>query len=255
MYYIPSHLINKNIKVALIGAGGTGSYFALELVKLATAMSAISVESNLSVTIFDAGDVTEANCIRQSFYKTQIGMNKADATTWITNNLHGMDFKSKPKNATAEELGEYDLIITCVDIPSIRYQISEYFKNEKANSYCKCPLWLDTGNTLNSGQLILGETGKQKYLPNICDLYDYSKLSDDDGLKKSCSAMESLSKQSLGVNSFCARIGGQLLSNLFLNGKIANHGAYFNCEELTCDPLKVDLDTWKIYGYQPTDKA
>lgn len=249
MYYIPHTLVNANVKIALVGAGGTGSYFAIELVKLATAMRTLSPESSLEVTIFDGGIVTEANCIRQNFYATQIGLNKADAITWVTNNLHSMNFKSVGKNIKPSDLDGFDLIITCVDLPSIRYQIYQYFNNS-FNAYRKV-LWLDTGNTENSGQLVLGEFGNNKYLPTVCDLYDYSILSDKKGEHKSCSAIESLTKQNLGVNAFCARLGGQLLCNLFLKGRIKNHGAYFDCEELSSYPLNIDLETWKIHGYKP----
>ena len=182
MYYLNNELINKTINVAIIGVGGTGSFFAQEIVKLARAMQYLSVDSKLDVTFYDGGIVTEANCIRQNFFLPHIGMNKADAITWVTNNLHGMDFKSVAKNATSSDLTKYDIIVTCVDVPSIRYQIAQHFNR---NNAFRNPLWLDCGNAQSSGQILLGETGSYKYLPNICDLYDFSELSDDDGLKKS----------------------------------------------------------------------
>ena len=64
--------------------------------------------------------------------------------------------------------------------------------------------------------------------------------------------MESLSKQNLGVNAFAARLAGQLLSNLLLNGKIESHGAYFDCEALTSEPIHIDKETWAIYDYTPS---
>jgi len=255
MFYVPSHLVNTKIKVALVGAGGTGSYLAQELVRLGKALNVLSPETKLEVTIFDDGVVTEANCIRQNFFSTMIGMSKADATVWTTNNLHGMNFIAKSEKATPKSLTAFNLIITAVDIPSIRYEIAQYFDKvvDTTSHYSmdRKLLWLDVGNTQASGNIVLGQFGNDKELPHICDLYDFSNLSDDAGLEKSCSAIESLQKQNLGVNAFCARIGGQLLTNLFLNGSIAYHGAYFDCNEMTVDPINIDKKTWEIYNYHP----
>ncbi|MBD0788228.1 PRTRC system ThiF family protein [Vibrio sp. Y2-5] len=254
MFYLPSHLINRSVTVALIGAGGTGSFLAAELVTLKHVMEIFSPESSLNVTVFDGGVVTEANCIRQNFYKSQIGMNKAAATAWTTNNLHGCNFQAIERNATADELSNFDLIITCVDIPSIRYQIHQKTKNKYRNI-----IWLDTGNNDTAGQIILGElangTNSEKLLPTVCDLYDFSEQSDEQGNKKSCSAMESLSKQNLGVNATSARHAAQLLTNLFTKGYIEYHGTYFNTEDLSSNPIKIDPEVWAVHGYKPTAKA
>lgn len=252
MFRLPISWFGRHIRVALIGGGGSGSAMVQELVRLSTTLNALDCQTDLDVTIFDGSNVTEANITRQVFFPTQVGQNKADALVWTANNLHGKNWKAVPKNLsmTNSDANSFDLIITAVDKPSVRYEIS------KLRPYSQT-LWLDMGNGAVDGQVILGElwNSEKKELPHICDLYDYENLSDEDSLKKSCSASESVSRQELGVNQFAARIAGQLMWNLFRHGAIESHGAHFNARLLEVDPIKIDEQTWAMYGYVPPKKS
>lgn len=243
MYAIPMRLLGTKIKVALIGLGGSGSAMAKELIQLDTTLTALDSQCGLEVTLFDGSVVTQANTARQSFFPSQVGANKAQATAWTANNLYGKNWNAVDQHITdLTQLQNFDVIITALDRPSVRYEIS------KLKSNC---LWLDMGNDATAGQVVLGELSRtaSKTLPTICDLYDYSQLSDADALIKSCSAEESIQRQQLGVNQFAARIGAQILWNLFRHGKIESNGAYFDVSTLRVDPITTD--DWAILGWTP----
>ncbi|WP_428774872.1 PRTRC system ThiF family protein [Vibrio sp.] len=243
-YRLPLRLIGQTLNVALIGVGGTGSAMAKELIQLDTCLRALDANSGLSVTLFDGRNVTEANIARQSFFPSQVGHNKAEATVWTANNLYGKNWRAEGHLESNAQLAGFDLIITALDRPSTRFEISR-------NATHRTQLWLDMGNDATSGQIVCGElTLADKLLPNICDLYDYSQLSDEDADMKSCSADESITRQQLGVNQFAARLGAQILWNLLRNGELEVHGAYFDCQSLHVDPIRVG--EWQVFGYEPT---
>jgi PRTRC genetic system ThiF family protein len=251
MYKLPLNFFGKRLSVALIGAGGSGSAIFNELIRLDTTLNALDTQSGLDVTVFDGSNVSHANITRQTFFVSQIGSNKADALVWSSNNLHGKQWQAVPKHFIADQktLEKYDIIITALDRPSVRYEIS------KAASMYSKTLWLDMGNDATEGQVVLGELKRSasKELPHICDLYDYSQLSDKDALIKSCSAEESISRQELGVNQFAARIGAQVLWNALRHGSIESHGAMFNAKTLEVTPIHCDPNTWALYGYKPQE--
>lgn len=240
MYNLPVELAGKVLKIALVGVGGSGSAMVKELIQLDTTLRALDPLSGLSVTLIDGSVVTQANIARQSFFPSQVGQNKAVASVWTANNLYAKKWEAYPHHLeSVSMLQQFDIVITALDRPSVRLSISK----SKGRF-----LWLDMGNNATQGQVVLGEvTGGKKKLPTICDLYDYSKLTDADADIKSCSAEESISRQQLGVNQFAARISGQLLWNLLRNGKIESNGAYFDVQALTVDPIgKAD---WNILGW------
>ncbi|MFL7013650.1 PRTRC system ThiF family protein [Enterovibrio norvegicus] len=249
MYKLPMNLLGKPLKVLVIGVGGTGSAIAKELVQLDTTLKALDERGGFDVTLADGSNVSEANIARQSFFPTQVGENKAEAMAWTANNLYGKEWHAMnthfdvSKNASV--FRSFDIVITALDRPSVRYAISL----SKANF-----LWLDMGNDATSGQVVIGEVStKEKTLPNICDFYDYSELSDADAEIKSCSAEESISRQELGVNQFAARIGAQLLWNLIRHGELKSNGAFFDAKALSVDPIT--KDEWQFLGFETTRQS
>ncbi|MGR5347314.1 PRTRC system ThiF family protein [Vibrio mediterranei] len=248
--YYNSDLSGRNLKIALVGCGGTGSYLSKELIQIAKTMKALDPDSNLSVTYYDPSTVTESNLARQNFFPTMVGCNKAEALVWEANNLHGLSFKANNQAFSASNLSSYHLIITALDRPSTRFKLYEAGMKKSGKT-----LWLDCGNDATSGQILLGELCDTKgtRLPTICDFFDYSTLTDDEADRKSCSAIESLYRQQPGVNATAARIAGQLLNNLLFSGQLTTHGAFFDAKSLSSSPIDVNGDEWDIFGY--TSKA
>nr|WP_301334101.1 PRTRC system ThiF family protein [Vibrio agarivorans] len=238
----------RKINIAVIGCGGTGSFIVDSLIGLDTALKQLG-HQGLSVRMFDGSNVTPTNLIRQKFLPFQVGENKAKALEFIANSLHEKDFVAVPEyfnisNKYNNEVHTADLIITCVDKPSVRYALSQLNNADT--------MWLDCGNGRSSGNVVLGDMKPkpQKALPNICDLYDYSQLSDADSEVKSCSAEQSISRQEFGVNQHCASHAISILWNLVRNGTIDHHGVHFDLKAGTVDPIKVCENEWLTYGYE-----
>ncbi|WP_199438514.1 PRTRC system ThiF family protein [Vibrio owensii] len=239
--FIDNSLTDRSLSIALVGCGGTGSFLVDELIALDTALKALDPHNALTVTLYDPSTVTQANLVRQKFFPTQIGMNKAEALAWTANNLHGKSFSYKADAFDPKIHRAHNIIITALDKPSTRLNLYNELLNQTHR------FWLDCGNDDQSGNVVLGELGFKKEgvrLPTVCDFFDYSTLSDADSEIKSCSALESLTRQKLGVNATCARIAGQVLFNLVINGSLKNNGAIFDIEDLSVSPLEIGGNEW-----------
>ncbi len=66
----------------------------------------------LTVTFYDPSVVTQANIARQTFFETQVGMNKAEAICWTANCLHGKNWQSVGKCFELSDFYKFDIIIT-----------------------------------------------------------------------------------------------------------------------------------------------
>ncbi|PSU31662.1 PRTRC system ThiF family protein [Photobacterium lutimaris] len=250
---LPSNLINKEINITLIGCGGTGSHIGVcELTQLDSTIKALGGKG-IMVTMVDGSDVTTANLSRQRFFPHQVGSNKAEALTFIANNFYQKEWQCVPQNLDPSTLTRHpcitgaDIIITAVDSASFRYQLHQATKDYPLRN----KLWLDCGNDDVSGQVICGEMGCNRTVPCVTDLFDYSTI-EDESAAKSCSAEESIARQTLGVNATAARHASQLLWNIIRFGETDIHGVFFNCLEMTSNPLSVCEEEWAIYGYTPT---
>ncbi|PSX18354.1 PRTRC system ThiF family protein [Photobacterium kishitanii] len=243
-------LIISKPSIALIGAGGSGSFMFRELLGLNSLLSRIG-GNGFIVSVFDPNSVREANLGRQAFFDDELGLNKAEALV-SSEQMQGRcgDWLAFSKKFDIQTANKYDVVITAVDVPRVRYELGKYWASKTIN---KKTLWLDLGNDDCSGQTILGNLGNDVdvnglRLPNCYDLYNESYNVDSDD-KKSCSLDDAILKQNYGVNQMAARIAAQLLTNLFRNGEIDVHGAFFNCITMTTTPLLIDPTAWKMFGY------
>lgn len=244
-------LLSNVVNVFVVGAGGTGSLVIEGLVKQHMAMKALGHPHGLHVTIMDDDFVSEANVGRQGFYPCDVGLPKAAVLATRINMSYGLDWKAKVARLDESARGtNADIVIGCVDNRKARKAILENFEG----SY-----WLDIGNRLDNGQVILGEIPRQwerqkaGRLPHAADLFpemiDESADAEDD--LPSCSLADALEKQSLLVNRGVALYALNLLWELFRFGQIESHGVFVNMKASRTSPLMIDADVWKRMGYNP----
>ena len=128
-----------------------------------------------------------------------------------------------------------------------RATIRDAVSNWSMTSY-----WLDAGNSLDSGQFILGEPLNQRNrrsrlrLRSAAELYP--EIVDpglDDDTEPSCSAVEALERQSPFVNSVLAQHALALLARLFRYGEISYHGGFVNLATGATSVLRIDPHCWK----------
>lgn len=244
-HVIKPSLLTNAVDVVVVGAGGTGSHMLMGLAQLHHAMLALGHPGGLNVAVYDSDTVSPTNVGRQMFFPSDVGRNKADVLVHRINMAMGVNWAAIPRRLDAVS-NHTDILIGCVDNRATRGLIHSF--NHWGSMY-----WLDMGNTSHSGQIILGQIGRDKELPNIGDLFpetiDPSLDAGDD--TPSCSMAEALEKQSLFINRAMALYGLNLLSELFRHGKIDYHGVFVNLKTARTTPLKIDPQAWARMGYAP----
>ncbi|MBK4737906.1 PRTRC system ThiF family protein [Noviherbaspirillum pedocola] len=246
-------LLRRQVRVAVIGAGGTGSQLMNNLARLHLALLALGHPGGLHVTLWDDDVVSAANVGRQSFYPVDIGAAKASTIVNRLNLGFQLNWSSRVRRIDAgSDLDRADIIIGCVDNRKARLAIL------KAADRNRVLYWLDCGNRLGDGQVVLGEVcplrakqRKELRLPHAADLYpeliDPSLDAEDD--VPSCSLADALEKQALFINTLVAMFACNVLTELFRHGQITYHGVFVNLKSGRTSPLQVSEDVWKRFGY------
>src|SRR6478752_10729904 len=112
---IPGALLNKKVRVTVVGCGGTGSAVAAGLPYLHQAMLAWGHPHGLEVTLVDGDRISRSNCVRQPFSESEIGLYKAVVLATRINLFWGLEWKGAPEFLDEGWREETDLIIGCVD--------------------------------------------------------------------------------------------------------------------------------------------
>lgn len=254
-HQLPARLLSTQVRVLLVGAGGTGSRILEKLVCLHRALIAKGHPHGLTVTVVDPDTVSPANIGRQAFYPGDVGCFKADVLVNRANMILGnVVWQSVvAKLDTRSGLEGYDLVIGAVDNRAARLGILRSLEN----CFGGVRYWLDTGNRANDGQVVLGQvpsrkrtTDKELRLPHVGELYpeliDPAAKQPDQG--PSCSLAEALEKQSLFINPTVSDFAMNLLWNLFTQGQIDTHGAFINLQRMMVTPLRIDPKVWERFG-------
>lgn len=241
-------LLDRPLRVRVIGVGGTGSMFLDGLASLHTTLVALG-QPGLATIAYDADTITEFNRGRQRFTRSDIGLNKAIALIHRINAFYECEWEAEPSLATADDAQDCDLFVTCVDSASYRYSVGAAWEKRKTNA-----LWLDLGCGTDNGQCILGNLGQAPgRIPNVYDLYkDQLRDPPKDDLP-SCSMAEALSRQSLPVNRIVADLALNLLYHLIRNGTLDHHGVQFHLNPMRTAAMPVDAGVWSFYGYATPD--
>lgn len=256
-HLLNGELLNRRIRVQLVGVGGSGAQIAGCLARLDVAMRAFGHPCGLHVQAFDNGRVREANIGRQIYSRADIGQNKAVLTIHRLNLFHGLDWDALPcriEEHWEAHLGNKspDILISCVDTATARRHIHEHLFDGRGRTR----YWLDLGNREADGQVCLGEplhgdrpeSENGLRLPCVTELYPELLVPEKEIPAPSCSARLSLSAQGLFVNDLAARYASQLLYQLFTAGRLHHHAVLFNLASQRSVPIDVDPAAWHRFG-------
>lgn len=246
MHKVPGRLLEDPVRVVVVGCGGTGSAVAGGLPYLNEALLAFGHPHGLRITLIDGDVVSETNCVRQPFTRSEVGHPKAVLLATRLNLFWGLDCEAVHGYVGKVDPPWADLVIGCVDTREARREIQLAYRD-------RAYYWLDFGNEESIGQYILGEltapriaTGdtedlgagwkaervlEGKRLPHVGDLFPElldPQFDRDDG--PSCSAAEALTRQAPFINQVLANHGLALLARLFRYGQIEHHGGHVNLE-------------------------
>lgn len=245
-------LLEKKVRVTVVGCGGTGSAIAAGLPYLHQAMLALGHPHGLDVTFVDGDRVSKANCVRQPFSESEIGLYKATVIATRINLFWGLGWKGTPVFLDESWRGDTDIVIGCVDSRKDRRAILS------SQAYWNSYYWLDIGNNANSGQYVLGQPDNRKVekgalrLPTVDELFEEivdPKLDKRDKLP-SCSAIEALQRQEPFVNQTLAYQALAMLGRLFRHGRISYHGGFLNIATGHTSSLPVDPAVWQRIASQ-----
>ena len=204
IHRIHPELLERQVRVLVVGCGGTGSAVVAGLPYLHQSLVAHGHPGGLHVTVVDGDTISPINCVRQPFARSEVGLNKAIVLVNRLNLFWGLKWEAVPaylhpgafisRSYSGDDL-RANIVLGCVDTPAARATI-----RDAAGKWSRVQYWLDLGNDAESGQFILGEplnerTRRSKLRlrsavelsPEICD------PSLDNDAEPSCSAVEAWS--------------------------------------------------------------
>jgi len=240
------HLVNPifqfpidTIKIVVFGIGGTGSLLLSNLARMNNALKSIG-HMGIKVIAIDDDIVESHNVGRQMFYPPDIGRKKAEVLITRINNSYGFDWQSYSErlNEKTEVYKSFktNLVFSCVDSIESRKFIkkfceksAEYSKNS-AKEF-KLYYWIDCGNTKDTGQVkIASYNNKTKKLFDVFHIWK--------GIEKniipdmpSCSAVDSLRKQDLFINSFVALAAANITWNIMRSDRLDYDTVFVNSDD------------------------
>ena len=253
---IHPELLQGQVRVLVVGCGGTGSAVVAGLPYLHQSLVAHGHPGGLHVTVVDGDTISPVNCIRQPFARSEVGLNKAIVLVNRLNLFWGLKWEVVPaylhpgafvsRSYFGDDLRAH-IVLGCVDTRAARATI-----RDAVGKWSRVQYWLDLGNDAESGQFILGEPLNERnrrsklrlrsaveLYPEICD------PSLDNDAEPSCSAVEALERQSPFVNATLAQHALALLARLFRYGEISYHGGFINLASGATSVLRIDPRCWK----------
>ena len=252
---VPGVLLQKKVRIAVVGCGGTGSAMAAGLPYLHQAIVARGHPYGLDVILIDGERISRTNCVRQPFSESEIGLHKATVLATRINLFWGLGWKAVPHFVDESWGHETDILIGCVDSRAARNAIT------RTPTYWNCRYWLDLGNNADSGQFVLGQPENQRNrarelrLPTAAELFPElvnAKLDKKDRLP-SCSSLEALARQEPFVNQTLAYQALAMLARLFRYGRLSYHGGFLNLRTGRTTSLAIDPVLWQRLRTQPAD--
>ncbi len=256
IHRIHPELLQRQVRVLVVGCGGTGSAVLAGLPYLHQSLVALGHPGGLHVTVMDGDAISPTNCVRQAFARPEIGLNKAIVLVnrlnlfwglkWeaIPNHLKGGTFISR--SYSGDDLHAH-IVVGCVDTRAARATIRDAVGKWGTVSY-----WLDLGNNADTGQFILGEPLNERNRRSHLRLRSADELYpeivdaslDDDG-QPSCSAAAAIEKQEPFINSTLAQHALALLTRLFRYGTLCYHGGFINLSTGIGSRLPIDTSMWR----------
>lgn len=235
----------------LIGTGGTGSWLAPHIVRIAKLLSELQEE--VSVTFWDYDTVETKNIYRQNFCSAETGMNKAAALAQRYGLAWGIPIqvveepfsgRHNTLSKSIEHFHRWDrnvVFVTCVDRNAARQEVAKVCKDYPA-------WWLDTGNLKTSGQVSIGRELFDKepsplrlasvttwtpapslQFPNIMKS-EKEEVQPVDYRDMSCAELALVDEQGISINHSIASAAASMLARMLVTRDLRYHCAYVSLE-------------------------
>jgi PRTRC genetic system ThiF family protein len=221
------------IRIVLIGVGGTGSHVLGGLARMDQALKQGYEQHGIHLYAWDPDVVEKHNVGRQTFMVNEIGMYKSDAMIQRCNRAYGTSWDSFPKKFNYDDIPldtpsqNIDFVITCTDNVASRKYIDEIYRRPTPFN------WIDAGNFNVGGQVLASFYP----MPTIFDLFSVEEAKKR---KPSCSMIESLTQQEFGVNMIMASwVIHYVWTLIHMKHKPIHRGVFINLITGTTNPIKL----------------
>ncbi len=256
------------LRYVLIGCGGTGSWLAPHVVRLARFLREANW-ANVVVTFVDPDVVEPKNVFRQNFGTAEIGAHKAETLALRLGPAWGVEIHVHTtrfdKKMIEWNYGDVGVLIGCVDNAMARKAIADALDCHGGNGGMysngdpSLPhlWWLDAGNGENTGQVLLGSTSSLKVLhfafphypdstycvhlpaphlqhPDLLELRPIENKTTEGLSATSCAQLVWTGDQSPSINSMVANLAVSYLWRLFTDKQgLTTFATYCNLEALS----------------------
>ena len=230
----------SQLRLVLIGCGGTGSWLAPAVARLASVQREQGKE--VVIEFWDHDTVEAKNIPRQNFCAAELGLNKAVTLGARYGQAWGLEIGAQPRrfDGKLSSFNGVTIVLGCVDNATARRHIANALKLHWCPPRSRT-WWLDCGNEESSGQVLLGNTADKSYLakaftgPKVCQYLPLPTEQEPSLLKaaakktkaQSCAEMQLENTQSLAVNQMVASIATDYLLRM-LTGGLKRQATYFD---------------------------
>jgi PRTRC genetic system ThiF family protein len=232
----------KTLDLVLAGCGGTGSWLAPTVVRVARTL--IQQGKRVRVLFVDPDSVEAGNIFRQNFCDAEVGRPKAVTLMQRLSAAWGVPVEARVEPFDRRMLLSgtvVSLMIGCEDNAAGRRELHESLSDYGTAA---CRWWLDCGNGYTDGQVSLGSAPTVETLagafrlPTVCQQLPSPALVHPNllepkpeelaGAVASCEDITARNAQSLTVNQQVAAIAGHYLAELLLAMTLKRFATYFD---------------------------
>ena len=240
--------IQNPARIVMLGAGGTGSYVAMHLYRLAHCL-----DRHVRIIIADGDSVEQKNLVRQHFTVSDLGTNKAKALAeryagaFMMKAEYIPDFIEEKERlnelvraehvpgekGTLAPTKEIPILLGCVDNNKTRRLCDEVFYESENLVY------IDAGNGEHTGQVVCGvrSKGRTLYKPIGAAYPDVLEDTDKFPSELSCAEASVSAPQTIAANMTAATVMVGLLYNILVLGDNKIKSASFSTKTMNVQPV------------------
>jgi PRTRC genetic system ThiF family protein len=244
----------QQLQIALVGCGGTGSWLAPHLARIAAVLK--EAGKGVALTFIDPDTVEAANFPRQNFCAAETSRNKAETLALRYGTAWGLQIGAVPHRYEGRHTpwplhqGHLLLIVGCVDNAAARRAIegvvAQYNKGSGRADSLPATWWLDCGNMQDSGQVLLGAAPTKADMAHafknqtICTMLPSPTLQAPDLLealpeelaeerrRMSCAELAMRDAQGMNINTAVANVAADYVLRLVGTGGLKRFATYID---------------------------